>query len=76
MADMPLRFSGMRQTRHESRHIHRPRFRSRGLNTCPRSVLAQADAAARAGMDSSLTVGDRHSLAPAAYLQNVPLTAP
>jgi hypothetical protein len=27
-------------------------------------------------MDSSLTVGDRHSLAPDAYLQNVPLLAP
>jgi hypothetical protein len=26
-------------------------------------------------MDSSLTVGDRHSLAPDAYLQNVPLIA-
>jgi len=38
----------------------------------PRSVLAQADAAVRAGLDS-LTVGDRHSLAPNAYLQNVPL---
>jgi alkanesulfonate monooxygenase SsuD/methylene tetrahydromethanopterin reductase-like flavin-dependent oxidoreductase (luciferase family) len=38
----------------------------------PRSVLAQADAAVRAGLDS-LTVGDRHSLAPSAYLQNVPL---
>ena len=48
----------------------------RGLNTCPRSVLVQADAAARAGMDSSLTVGDRHSPAPDAYLQNVPLIAP
>jgi alkanesulfonate monooxygenase SsuD/methylene tetrahydromethanopterin reductase-like flavin-dependent oxidoreductase (luciferase family) len=38
----------------------------------PTSVLAQADAAVRAGLDS-LTVGDRHSLAPNAYLQNVPL---
>src|SRR5258708_22230018 len=38
----------------------------------PRSVLRQADAAVRAGLDS-LTVGDRHSLAPNAYLQNVPL---
>jgi len=27
-------------------------------------------------MDSSLTAGDRHSLAPDAYLQNVPLIAP
>jgi hypothetical protein len=23
---MPLQFSGMRQTSHESRHIHRPHF--------------------------------------------------
>jgi hypothetical protein len=38
----------------------------------PRSVLAQADAAVRAGLDS-LTVGDRHSLAQNAYLQNAPL---
>lgn len=37
-----------------------------------KSVLAQADAAARAGLDS-LTVGDRHSTAPNVYLQNVPL---
>lgn len=37
-----------------------------------RSVLAQADAAARAGLDS-LTVGDRHATAPVVYLQNVPL---
>ena len=37
----------------------------------PGSVLAQADAAVRAGLDS-LTVGDRHPLAPDAYLQNVP----
>jgi alkanesulfonate monooxygenase SsuD/methylene tetrahydromethanopterin reductase-like flavin-dependent oxidoreductase (luciferase family) len=37
-----------------------------------RSVLAQADAAARARLDS-LTVADRHSLAPNEYLQNVPL---
>jgi alkanesulfonate monooxygenase SsuD/methylene tetrahydromethanopterin reductase-like flavin-dependent oxidoreductase (luciferase family) len=39
----------------------------------PSPVLAQADAAVRAGLDS-LTVGDRHSPAPDAYLQNVPLT--
>ena len=38
--------------------------------------MVQADAAARAGMGSSLTVADRHSLAPDAYLQNVPLIAP
>jgi alkanesulfonate monooxygenase SsuD/methylene tetrahydromethanopterin reductase-like flavin-dependent oxidoreductase (luciferase family) len=36
------------------------------------SVLAQAEAAARARLDS-LTVGDRHSTAPSVYLQNVPL---
>ena len=36
------------------------------------SVLAQGQAAERAGL-SSLTVGDRHATAPAAYLQNVPL---
>lgn len=38
----------------------------------PRSVLAQARAAARAGLDS-LTVGDHHSTGPAAYVQNVPV---
>ena len=38
----------------------------------PSSVLPQADAAVRAGLDS-LTVGDRHSPAPDAYLQHVPL---
>ena len=36
------------------------------------SVLAQAGAAARAGLDS-LTVGDHHSTGPVVYLQNVPL---
>jgi alkanesulfonate monooxygenase SsuD/methylene tetrahydromethanopterin reductase-like flavin-dependent oxidoreductase (luciferase family) len=36
------------------------------------SVLAQADAAARAGLDS-LTVGDHHSTGPNVYLQNIPL---
>jgi hypothetical protein len=41
----------------------------------PRSVLAQADAAAPARMNS-MTVGGRHSLAPDAYLQNVPLIVP
>jgi alkanesulfonate monooxygenase SsuD/methylene tetrahydromethanopterin reductase-like flavin-dependent oxidoreductase (luciferase family) len=35
-------------------------------------VLAQAEAAARAGLDS-LTVGDQHSTGPVVYLQNVPL---
>ena len=38
----------------------------------PNSVLAQANAAARAGLDS-LTVGDHHSTAPNVYLQNVPV---
>jgi alkanesulfonate monooxygenase SsuD/methylene tetrahydromethanopterin reductase-like flavin-dependent oxidoreductase (luciferase family) len=38
----------------------------------PKSILAQADAAVGAGLDS-LTVGDRHSMAPNVYLQNVPL---
>jgi alkanesulfonate monooxygenase SsuD/methylene tetrahydromethanopterin reductase-like flavin-dependent oxidoreductase (luciferase family) len=38
----------------------------------PKSVLAQAEAAARAGLDS-LTVGDHHSTGPGVYLQNVPL---
>ena len=36
------------------------------------SVLAQADAAARAGLDS-VTVGDHHATGPNVYLQNVPL---
>lgn len=36
------------------------------------SVLAQADAATRAGLDS-LTVGDHHATGPNVYLQNVPL---
>lgn len=38
----------------------------------PRSVLAQARAAAAAGLDS-LTVGDHHATGPAAYVQNVPV---
>lgn len=38
----------------------------------PRSVLAQAAAAGRAGLDS-LTVGDHHSTGPAGYVQNVPV---
>ena len=37
-----------------------------------RSVLAQARAAARAGLDS-LTVGDHHATGPAGYVQNVPV---
>jgi alkanesulfonate monooxygenase SsuD/methylene tetrahydromethanopterin reductase-like flavin-dependent oxidoreductase (luciferase family) len=36
------------------------------------SVLTQAEAAARAGLDS-LTVGDHHATGPNVYLQNVPL---
>jgi alkanesulfonate monooxygenase SsuD/methylene tetrahydromethanopterin reductase-like flavin-dependent oxidoreductase (luciferase family) len=36
------------------------------------TVVAQAEAAARAGLDS-LTVGDHHSTGPAVYLQNVPM---
>jgi alkanesulfonate monooxygenase SsuD/methylene tetrahydromethanopterin reductase-like flavin-dependent oxidoreductase (luciferase family) len=38
----------------------------------PRSVLSQAQAAARAGLDT-LTLGDHHSTGPAGYLQNVPM---
>ncbi len=38
----------------------------------PRSVVAQARAAAAAGLDT-LTVGDHHSTGPAAYVQNVPV---
>jgi alkanesulfonate monooxygenase SsuD/methylene tetrahydromethanopterin reductase-like flavin-dependent oxidoreductase (luciferase family) len=38
----------------------------------PRSVLSQAQAANRAGLDT-LTVGDHHSTGPAGYLQNVPM---
>jgi alkanesulfonate monooxygenase SsuD/methylene tetrahydromethanopterin reductase-like flavin-dependent oxidoreductase (luciferase family) len=38
----------------------------------PRAVLAQARAAARAGLDS-LTVGDHHATGPIGYVQNVPI---
>jgi len=38
----------------------------------PRAVLAQARAAARAGLDS-LTVGDHHATGPGGYVQNVPM---
>jgi alkanesulfonate monooxygenase SsuD/methylene tetrahydromethanopterin reductase-like flavin-dependent oxidoreductase (luciferase family) len=41
-----------------------------GARQGPRSVLAQAGAAARAGLDS-LTVGDHHATGPGGYLQNV-----
>jgi alkanesulfonate monooxygenase SsuD/methylene tetrahydromethanopterin reductase-like flavin-dependent oxidoreductase (luciferase family) len=37
-----------------------------------RSVLSQAQAAARAGLDS-LTLGDHHSTGPGGYVQNVPM---
>ncbi len=43
-----------------------------GPRAGPRAVLAQAGAAARAGLDS-LTVGDHHSTGPAGYMQNVPI---
>jgi alkanesulfonate monooxygenase SsuD/methylene tetrahydromethanopterin reductase-like flavin-dependent oxidoreductase (luciferase family) len=38
----------------------------------PRSVLEQALAASRAGLDT-ISVGDHHSTGPASYLQNVPM---
>jgi alkanesulfonate monooxygenase SsuD/methylene tetrahydromethanopterin reductase-like flavin-dependent oxidoreductase (luciferase family) len=38
----------------------------------PRSVLSQAQAAVRAGLDT-LTLGDHHSTGPAGYMQNVPM---
>jgi alkanesulfonate monooxygenase SsuD/methylene tetrahydromethanopterin reductase-like flavin-dependent oxidoreductase (luciferase family) len=38
----------------------------------PRSVLAQAQAAARAGLDT-LSVGDHHATGPVGYVQNVPM---
>jgi len=38
----------------------------------PRSVLEQARAAARAGLDT-ISVGDHHSTGPASYVQNVPM---
>jgi alkanesulfonate monooxygenase SsuD/methylene tetrahydromethanopterin reductase-like flavin-dependent oxidoreductase (luciferase family) len=43
-----------------------------GMREGPRSVLAQARAAARAGLDS-LTVGDHHATGPTGYVQNVPM---
>ena len=43
-----------------------------GYRTGPQSVLSQARAADRAGLDT-LTLGDHHSTAPAAYVQNVPM---
>jgi alkanesulfonate monooxygenase SsuD/methylene tetrahydromethanopterin reductase-like flavin-dependent oxidoreductase (luciferase family) len=38
----------------------------------PRSVLAQAQAAARAGLDT-LSLGDHHATGPVGYVQNVPM---
>jgi alkanesulfonate monooxygenase SsuD/methylene tetrahydromethanopterin reductase-like flavin-dependent oxidoreductase (luciferase family) len=38
----------------------------------PRTVLAQAQAAARAGLDT-LSVGDHHATGPVGYVQNVPM---
>jgi alkanesulfonate monooxygenase SsuD/methylene tetrahydromethanopterin reductase-like flavin-dependent oxidoreductase (luciferase family) len=38
----------------------------------PRSVLAQARAAARAGLDT-LSLGDHHATGPVGYVQNVPM---
>ena len=43
-----------------------------GQREGPRAVLAQARAAARAGLDS-LTVGDHHATGPFGYVQNVPI---
>lgn len=43
-----------------------------GVRAGPAQVLAQAAAAARAGLDS-LSVGDHHATGPAGYLQNVPM---
>ena len=38
----------------------------------PESVLAQAQAAARAGLDT-ISLGDHHATGPASYVQNVPM---
>lgn len=43
-----------------------------GQRSGPRAVLAQAQAAARAGLDS-LSVGDHHATGPMGYVQNVPI---
>jgi alkanesulfonate monooxygenase SsuD/methylene tetrahydromethanopterin reductase-like flavin-dependent oxidoreductase (luciferase family) len=43
-----------------------------GMREGPQAVLAQARAAARAGLDS-LTVGDHHATGPNGYVQNVPI---
>ncbi len=44
----------------------------RGQREGPLSVLSQAQAADRAGLDT-LTLGDHHSTGPAGYVQNVPM---
>jgi alkanesulfonate monooxygenase SsuD/methylene tetrahydromethanopterin reductase-like flavin-dependent oxidoreductase (luciferase family) len=43
-----------------------------GYRAGPQTVLSQAQAADRAGLDT-LTLGDHHSTGPAAYVQNVPM---
>jgi alkanesulfonate monooxygenase SsuD/methylene tetrahydromethanopterin reductase-like flavin-dependent oxidoreductase (luciferase family) len=43
-----------------------------GHRAGPRTVLSQAQAADRAGLDT-LTLGDHHSTGPAGYVQNVPM---
>ena len=43
-----------------------------GQREGPKAVVAQASAAARAGLDS-LTVGDHHATGPFGYVQNVPI---
>lgn len=43
-----------------------------GYRRGPESVIAQARAAARAGLDT-LTVGDHHATGPGGYVQNVPI---
>ena len=43
-----------------------------GVRQGPKTVLAEARAAAAAGLDS-LTVGDHHATGPGGYLQNVPM---
>jgi alkanesulfonate monooxygenase SsuD/methylene tetrahydromethanopterin reductase-like flavin-dependent oxidoreductase (luciferase family) len=43
-----------------------------GQRAGPRTVLSQAQAANRAGLDT-LTLGDHHSTGPAGYVQNVPM---
>ncbi|MGH9087070.1 MAG: LLM class flavin-dependent oxidoreductase [Acidimicrobiales bacterium] len=47
-------------------------YRAGNLRDGPRSVVAQARAANRAGLDT-LSVGDHHATGPMPYLQNVPM---